>query len=320
MSTKSKEDPRLKDFTLCRQALEDLGAQYNVASKWETNADGKRVEVTLEKFQNVKIPLTPEEWVSLVSKDGANYIGGCCGNSSGTQDLVCSMFRFESGWVGRNLVRIAEEVIDHDGDESLFATFHNLFSTIEKAKEKPPGPRDPWAIMAAVWHLMKYHMSDFEVPHSLADHIPPIRKALYILETISRAITWEHLFQTPDSMKGPESQRRSVRAVSLARFLPALEFVRERVNQLDFGEVIGEALIDLECGPNAIAKNGYGFCIYETKTDIDELLSEWENDVHQKDLRKRFTTRPVRVNRREGIVFTDTNEVYDFEHKTPSKD
>lgn len=305
------------DFAACCSSLTKLGVDYHLVEEWETNSEGQRVSVKRKKFQNVKLPFTPEEWVSLVSKDGHFYIGGCCGSSSATQDIICDLFRFESGWVGRNLARIAEQVIVHDGDTSLFDEFPNLSEIIDDASVLGPGEvRDPWVFMAVVWHLTKHHMSTVEVPHSSGDHIPPIRKALRILERVSSAIGWEHLFEK-GTLEGPDSQRRAARSLALARLVPALSFVLERVDQLDLGEVNGFALIDHELGPNAIAKNGWGLCIYESLEEIEKLLAAYKDQ--NKD-QKRFSTRPVRVNRREGLVFTDTNEVYDFVHKTPASD
>lgn len=301
-------EPRLRDFELCRLMLEMIGAEYHQATEWVTE-NGERFERPLPKFRSVKLPLTAEEWVSLTQRENDHYIGGCCGNSSQTQDRVNALYRFESGWVsGDKLEEIAREVVDHDGEESEFWNYEVLS---EKVQNPEAGkPRDPWVVMAAVFHLTRFHLSSGEAPRALGEHVPPIRKALSILEHIATAISWEHIF---DRGREITVQDKATRAVALARFAPALAFVQEHLDQLYYGPVTGTAIIDLESGPNGIASNGYGLCIYDTSEDVEAILSRTIENIPE--ARARLSTRPVRVSKEEGIVFLDTGEKYEFVHK-----
>jgi hypothetical protein len=297
-------DERLKDFDACVRALEALGVQINFDSEYVTDADGRRVQKTLPKISNLQLPFSAEEWVSLTQKEGEYYIGGCCGSSSHTQDVVEHVYRFASGWIDlKELNEIANACIEHDGDDSPFVAFTDVFGY-----EWPKERRDPWLVMAAIHHLAFQHWGlSRSVPfHGISDHIPPIRKALKTIQDIAWAISWEHLF---DSSQKQEitAQVKTNRALAVARLAPALDFVREHIDSLQYGPVVGFAVIDTECGVDAIAKNGHGLCIYETEADVQAILDQQEARV-----RNRFGFRPVRVSKEEGVVFTDNNKKYEF--------
>lgn len=64
---------------------------------------------------SVFLPLTPEEWCECCMREGAHYVGGCCGNMSYAQDMLNSFFR-DGGWVDpRKLARYIETMRSHDG-------------------------------------------------------------------------------------------------------------------------------------------------------------------------------------------------------------
>jgi len=303
------------DFETAKAALTKLGCEYGFDYEYrgEPGVDRKRFD--LPRFSSVSIPFSAETWVKIARNDGEFYIGGCCANSSACQDLVDGWFRFAEEWAKpQDLSRLAFLQESHDGSESLFATFPDLLDSIEK------GIEDPWAVLAAIWHLVKDHHRD-EVPRSMKDHVSPLEKALTIVSASCTAISWSRLLNRKDDNGNPlpiSAAQKVDRALLVARFLPAFKTVNELATDLYFGPVEGFAILEKEGGPKAIVSNLLGYCIYETKAEVEEIFDRWdENDaLHEerrdkKTSRERFETRPVRVTLENGIVFTDTGERYE---------
>jgi hypothetical protein len=318
------EDARLKDFAVCRAALDKLGVEYNTAYEYRgTGEERRRHEIPF--FENISLPFTPDTWMSLVRNDGDHYIGGCCGSSSAMQDQVCEWFRMAHSWVRiGDLGELALAMNEHDGAESSFGQApETLFDCIEEQTVRwgdlPPGKMlaDPWGAMAVIWHLTKNHYIQQE-PAAHADHVSPLEKSLSMVERVCRAISWQRLFRDQDGKHvGPTSQEKVERALALARFLPALKSLYEHAEELYYGPVTGVALIEREKGPMAIAQNGRGYCIFETEAEAHALLDIWdghdaehESRRNRPPARERFALRPVRVDLHDGLVFTDTGERY----------
>ncbi len=87
--------------------------------------------------------------------------------------------------------------------------------------------------------------------------------------------------------------------------------MNERIDELQLGSVEGFAIIDKEKGPDAVASNGYGHCIYATRGEVDAMFALWrkEDSAYKEGDRihidQRMGVRPVRVTVEKGIEFLD---------------
>lgn len=300
-----------KDFSSCLQALQKLGAE--VIRHDRMGPGGEEIEEN--RIYGVQIPLSPEEWMSLVMAEGRYYVGGCCAQSSATQDLVLYLFRFESGFAKMDtLSEIARQCIRHDGEEH--SKFHE-FSGLESFLAQPRGSRDPWDVLAAVWVLSKNHFVP-KTPEALGPRYTPMEKAIQAVERSLRTLSWGHLFQSSRS----EFQRKTDRTLTLLQLVPAMRFILSHLDRLDEGPVTGFAITDRKIGPNAIAfATSGGLLILPTQEEAFRVLEEAQKkydeaketivlDFHSLS---RFGFRPVSVSREDGIRFLDTNEPYVFE-------
>lgn len=315
------DDPHLHDFDFCSQALSVLGAEVRLAEEWVTDAEGRRgPQKILNKLSQVHLPFNAQEWHELVQNEGNYYIGGCCGSSSALQDKVCHLYRFEAGWCdSRDLSEIAERSISHDGKESYFFAFPGMFDSLKTMETISASPKlaqamdakEPWNTMACVYHLTRHHFVPKGREYGAArDHVSPVRKALHIVEQGLSMVALEHLF---DRDKPADAQKKVNVSALLWKLHPSLKFLYENIDKLGFGPVEGFAVIERAAGSDGIANNRLGLAIFETKERADEIISQ-SGDPSE------FTTRPVRVSREDGIVFTDTNTQYSFESKTPPKE
>jgi len=89
-------------FDQAVEVFTQLGVEYHCEEEWVSDTeDGKppRHPVDLKYFRSVQLPLTPEEWCSIVMRDGEDNIGGCCGTTSVIQDIMEKCF-YDGGWIG----------------------------------------------------------------------------------------------------------------------------------------------------------------------------------------------------------------------------
>lgn len=308
------------DFETAKAALEKLGVEYGLEYEYRGEVGPERKSYDLPLFTSVTPPFTPEMWVSIARNTGEHYIGGCCGSSSAMQDLVCSWFRMANEGVRiRELAELAASQVEHDGEESPFHEIKDLMEKIEHLSDKERS--DPWWMFALLWHITKDHFS-MEKPRATVDRLSPLEKSLSIVERTCRAISWARIFERKNddgTPEAPTSQEKAERSLMLARFLPAVKTLWEKVGDLYLGPVNGFAILESAKGTKAIAENGRGYCIFETEADVNALFDIWdEQDSHYEEQRERrppsrerFSVRPVRVTLEEGIVFTDTGESYE---------
>jgi hypothetical protein len=316
----------MSEFNARVKMLEALGVEYRVEHEYRGEPPD-RTDYPLEIFRSVKLPLTYAEWASLYMRDGQFYMGGCCGSMSALQDVVCHQIRTDSGWFDiRTLGDIAIRMIEHDGDEGTDDEKELSFShlpqgvalgdfvrqyaeDIKAATRTDDALLDPWMLMQVVWHITKDFFSP-EVPAAYGDHMSDLDKAVSTLGRSLEYLSMERVFRWD---KEKTSQDKAGRSFLLYRMLPALKVLNENIDGLDLGPLEGWALIEKEKGPEAICRNGYGMCIYDSKEKIDEVLNLWRRDdaehkdpfPDRKPIDERIGVRRVRVSKEKGIEFLD---------------
>ena len=298
------------------QMLKSLGVEYG--TEYEYRGEGEeRKEYRLDFFTSVRLPLTAAEWCSLCMSGGENYIGGCCGQSSATQDILNHIFRHDSGFPPiRDLAELVDMLNAHDPITGRipFDSLDKLDDPLPRLVERAGEPQNweklsPWDKIALVWHIVKDCWRP-QVPAASGPHRTELDDAVSVLSRGMQAISWERLFR---GNKDVSSQAIAQRALLLAKLLPAWETMNRRITELDLGGFDGWALIDKRQGPDEIAMNAMGYCIFATREECDNLLKLWrETEVKYKGRKppdspidEIIGIRRVRVSPEKGAEFLD---------------
>lgn len=292
--------------------LRRIGVEVSLDEEWRGTPGVDRAPHTVDVIGGIRLPLTADEWCSLCQREGADYIGSCCGSASRIQDTLNNWFR-DGGYIHPSeLAFVAELHILHDS-KSQFATLpSDLVSHIEYGQlDVGRTERNPWDVLAAVHHLCSGHfLPKKNEPAAAGDHLSPLEKSISVVANLCNAFSWDRI------LREDEAQLKARRAIALHRFLPALKTLTEAAHQLYLGPFDGFAVIDKEAGPNAIAQTRMGYALYESVAEIEGLFAEWDSLSSNYEDKKhtvssvKFGIRPVRVTLEDGIVFTDTNERY----------
>lgn len=312
------------DFATRAALLESLGIRFGRAYEYRTDKNtNKRDRHDVDLFTNILLPFNPNEWCSIAMNAGDHYIGGCCGNLSVLQDEISGIFR-EGGWVScRDLEKIAEIATNHYPISNICFDKMAIQGEEEKSLDDFVAMMkgvwssfSPWDKIACIWHMVKDYFGP-AIPHGYGRHMSELEKSISVLSRSLTYLSFERVFRPKDenSICAPEDQEKANRAILLARVLPALKTLNEEIDQLDLGSIEGYALIDKEVGPEEVAKNGFGYCIFATENEAKKLFRQWkrESNAYQdegrnyrnlsKPLEERIGIRKVRVSKENGIEF-----------------
>lgn len=332
------------NFHTAAKILKLLGLEYNVEDEWRRRPEGRGADKhELELFSHVDPGLTPIDWVRIASRTGDCYIGGCCGSSSAMQDVVCGWFRMHPTDVPvKELADLAAGMIRHDGgEESRFslepfkwgvAEFGDDWTSLAtylstgnpESTLRPWDQLDPWDKLALLWHIVKDSWGP-EIPFAYAKDRDHLDQCLKVLSRAAQGISHHEFFastRSADNEAGApprySNSDRLLRAKMLASFIPAFkQFIPliETGGSLDIGTLEGWAVVDLREGQDddQICTNGFGFCVYAERSELDRVVGLWLNEDAQHQERKdkdrvynRIGVRPIRVDWRlpNGFEFT----------------
>lgn len=317
--------------------LDALGVEYNRDYDYGKQGTEERHHFEVDVIKSVRLPLTDSEWCDVCSRE---RVGGCCGTMGSAQGIIDYAFN-SGGWIqGQDFDRLAQLFIGHDEDERCDYTFKKLSKPISEAVDiarvawnrTNPGPDEPclgaWEKIALVWHIAKDVISP-EIPWAYRKHMSPLESAISMLAKGFQSLSFERIFDPPsddkldpnlqrapadpDFEREKAAQKKAQRALTLARILPALGVVNAEIDQMDLGPLEGFALIDKEQGPDAIAANSFGLCIYAVREDAERLIGQWrkqekeyeERNERVKPIDERIGIRRVRVSKEHGIEFLD---------------
>lgn len=297
-----------------QKLLSKLGIQTHRNYEYRTEGQS-RVRVELDVFTTVLLPFSAEEWCGLCMSEGEHYIGGCCGNMSAVQDEINDLFR-EGGWADMGTLEdIATSMADHHGSDQEEYPFGELTGTLDELVDKAMAEAKdigPWEKMAVAWQLVRgYHR--MEEPRALRSDTPAVESACFVLSRGLRYIDMCRFFTkvSEETKFGEKGQDQAMDLVNLSRLLPALKTLNERIQELNPGPMEGFALIDKEKGPDEIASNRRGLCIFKKQEEADSLLQLWreqeegrqESGVLKGTIDDRIGVRKVRVSADKGVEF-----------------
>lgn len=269
------------DFDEAKGFLKRLGIRVTLAEDWRDGPRG-RLPVKIPIFRAFVPPFTAKDWVRIARRDGDQYIGGCCSQTSGIQDEIVGWFRDGGAVQIRDLAQVAGWMIVHDSETSPFADLGMSFEDVVtlraewKAGARSNAWNDLWFRLAVVWHLVKgAYMA--EVPSGFRTDMSEGDKAIATISDLAQAISYHRVIAREERT----AQDRTARLLALAKMVPALRYVLEHVHELAWGSgtVTGWALVDLQKGEDVVCQNGLGLCLYDDRAEMESVLDLWKSNA-----------------------------------------
>jgi len=327
----------MRTFKQRREALDRLGWKVTVATEYR-GTPPNREQHDLDLFSHVRLPLTARDWVRLIVPDNAGppealivdargqdgealyerseYVGWEEGKEA--QRAVLGWLLDGGGTSVADLVTVGELMRDHfgnDPEENSFAdrSPEELAEVVELTARENRDDLTAWGKIALLYHLVKDHYTP-EVPEAQHANRTDLDAAFHTVGHMSWAFGVRDLFTAPVA----ETQENATLLVRMARFIPALRTVHQRIDEIFCGPVEGWALVDLHAGPGEIAENGNGLCVFSTRAECERLMDLWRQMQHEYEddvctpprlrgtpVDQRIGIRPVRISLETGIEFLD---------------
>jgi hypothetical protein len=301
-----------KNFEERKELLNLLNVKYTFEQEWRSK-DHPSGPHPLNIFKTVNLfgPLTPEDWCCLCMREGAAYIGGCCGNTSAIQDIINGWFRFDACYVKiTEIAEVAQAMEEHDDDKGWSELSKTtLKESVEWAKDNWC-TLNPWEKIKIIWHVVKDHYSP-DVPTGYGNNLSELDKAVNVVGNTCQMIAWDRI--VGDDFTG--GQKDSNKVAMLARMLPALKMLWNSIEDIAPEPFEGFALYDLEA--NSICVNRMGLCVYATMNEVQRIIGLWTEQEgeyelghdNRKSINERVKVRPVRITIKDGIKFLDKLEI-----------
>lgn len=296
-------------MTLDLKALEGLPMGITYETVWEGEYPNRTSRPNLERVSGVYLGLTPSDWCEIAMREGGSYIGGCCGTTSGMQDVVNGIFR-EGGWANADdMWTLGEYAKAHpDGFKEDFTVrwkqkrFDEQCAKWEKL--------DPWKKIAIAWQAVRdkvkpySHNADVFVP----DEPRPDLDDKRAIDELYGAISFSHFsifrFEAEDDKW---KQRHAEDVLTMAKLLMGAKALIRKLEG-NFTQFTGVALVEKD-RPDVITHNGHGACVFSEREGAEELMALWrrfaKEDKEKDCLADKVLIRPVKISVQKGIEFTD---------------
>ncbi len=308
-------------FDKATELLKKLGVKWGVKSEYRGKVGEGREEYKLPILSTVHIHFTADEWCHMASSEGAEYIGGCCGQTSNAQDILCHIFRMSPHWIPiSDLEELALSLHGHDGVlEFPEVSFEGLDIPIEEVVERIERGEPKWeelscwSRLALVWHIVRDAYEPRE-PHGRSKNIQEdedtvgsadLDYAVFVAQRMLQSFSFDRFFA---KNKRTDSQSQASRTIRLYRLIPYLNTIHDKIGELYSGPLEGYALWDLE--NDEVASNGFGPCVFHTEDECNELIDQWERTAEEyedgmnqkkKGVRDRLGIRKVRITKEKGL-------------------
>ena len=315
-----QKEPERPEFERRAAILKSIGAGFSQEDVWEGEPPNRRPR-KLPLFNEIKLPLTPDEWVALCRDESDHYIGGCCGHTSGIQDSLNDWLRFS--WIRcSEFADVMQSWAEHDGGEEFKnrPPVEEIEARQERLRERDsllqalqkPGLVEPWEKLLICWWAIQGHYHPKEPEYTTIENSSKrtsAESALYDLHRLSIGLNWLTIFS--DDPEHPNHQKEPNRALYLARIYPSLKTAHDLMLKVANGMAYeGWGIYDT--GSKDICRNSRGLCIFDTEKSAHEMLCEWcrsdEERVHHENhipLKGRLHIRPVKITIENGLVYTD---------------
>ena len=305
-----------KKFDTAISLLDKLGVKYGTKTEYRDEPPHRKPH-DLSTLTSITFPFSAEEWCSVACNAGDEYIGGCCSQCSYAQDLICHIFRFDPVYTPiASIEELANVIEGHDGiREFPEVSFDGIDISIEEAVERiSSGEVDLSEMtvlsrMALVWHIVKGVYDRKIATPDVRERTDPLDSAIWTTGRALQSISIGSMFESSDpDYQGPikpESQTAAIKILRMYKLLPGLKILNEKIDELYPGPMNGFAIWSNET--DTIAHNGNGPCVFYTKQECEDLLTQWESNEAEleeetpKDIRKLLSIRQVSISKEKGI-------------------
>lgn len=256
------------------------------------------VRIAGSKIRELQLPFTPEQWYQLCTRDGAYYLGGCCGTYSYCQDLLNGAFR-DSGWISaRNFRDLMESMASHDGQDNFRSEEVEEFlaegqeqELIEVCLAKWDHENFlPWVKLDLVWNTVKDHLK-VEDPAAQGNDPARYEDAINIIADSAFLLNCRHIFDTEDSL---QSKAETVRIMH--ELYPALRTVMNRLSDAGIDPVEGYAVMS---GQEIYSHSR--FKIFKTHEEAEQAIAAWADSPYNEHEELQFHVAHVRISFEKGL-------------------
>lgn len=275
------------------EALEEVEIDYRLSSRDES------------KVSLVRLEWTPSWWYDIANMEEGS-LPSCCSNISRVRDILVHALRM-NGWIEcRALFECISLIGGHGWDEVLAEGYTDF--NID----------DPIVDLIRIWRRVE----DVAEIHPPEESLDPnnLDHAIRIFSNSMRKLDWDQLFELFEPKTCSFSDRVG-RAILLAKALPAMKTIHDRLREKDFGSVVGHAAV-FEDRPDELISTTLGPAIFENEADLGEAVARWMKS----DPGLRILSRPVSINLDHGLRFldvkpkTDEREIFTTQIKTEELD
>ena len=227
------------------------------------------------KIERLELPLTKADWWELCTREGDEYVGGCCGNMSHVQDHLNEVFR-EGGWVrGSTFREIMLALEEHGNFEDIMKTFAELGT--EDPAELLKRSKEHWLHLGPLnrlfltWELVKSDLNKERVAVANVPNRPEIEDAVHLLARATYSLSWDFLIT--DSLQTTAQKALMYRNV-VRRLGPALGVLYRNLKGLE-PETIDPAFAICKRGTHDIMENSRGLMVYDTREEAETWVKEY---------------------------------------------
>lgn len=280
---KSPETPRL--FA----ELKKLGMKVTHDYDYVGDHPNRRRVEKEDKITDVTIPLTPEEWASLCMRDGADYIGGCCGQTSAIQDILNGVFRDSGSMDGKTLYEFISAASHHEGFEDLQEPDEEkLLKKVKKWDKLRPMDKLVLAVKSVAWKMVQ---SWLDVPKGRKNKKKRNTEDDNVIDALYGAasyLRYKDLYSDDDPIKKTvkkSGQSHGNLSLRLARAIPAAKSFIDVATRLMEEPFKGVAIVDPD---GEILTNGFGYCLYYTEEEAQKVIDLWKksnDEVKNEDVK-----------------------------------
>jgi hypothetical protein len=238
--------------------------------------------------------ITAKEWVRATQREGADYIGPCCGNTGACQDILAGVYR-DGGSIDRgDLWMLGSYLSGHDGYE-LFAldtdeAFEQMIDgwrTGVIVDEHGPQKFGVWEKFLTVYRAVEPMLfpGPIQMPWARKERPGDLyaEADLRLLEEALGHASWKALFHNHDDDEAGLASHRLQYVEQLARVRPMVARLHEALSERPV-EFDGFAMVTP--GTEEVLSNGMGLCLYATREQaerIREVTGRAKDDAEERE-------------------------------------
>lgn len=264
------------------EALQELDVQFYFDHVYEDRGEGRARYEVPEVITGANPYFDPRQWVAMAQREGAAYVGGCCGNMSAAQDVVNGAFRDGGFFESSELLTLGVYCRGHEGmeafEEMTDEQFTEKLGAIKRVQERieveadPDGLIvDPWAVLGLIFNATEKVLKPGWMDQPRAQREPrdddqPDHFEMQRLYGNLHYVDWVDVFSSD------QDSHIAQRQVRRARILPAAQELVAKLEALDL-DFEGFAIV--KPGTDEVLSNRLGDCVYLSRDEAEKVIEIW---------------------------------------------